>query len=116
MDNRPVPIVASGWSAEYNGTRLTANSTSVTIYYDVSYEDSVFGMAIEDLSPGTPRLTLQPENSSAHLSRYDTCRFDRFVLGFNLSASPPQFQSSGVYRQESAPGSIVVSFQQPGIY
>jgi hypothetical protein len=116
VDNRPVPIVASGWSAEYNGTRLTANSTSVTIYYDVSYEDSVFGMAIEDLSPGTARLTLQPENSSAHLSRYDTCRFDRFVLGFNLSASPPQFQSSGVYRQESAPGSIVVSFQQPGIY
>ena len=116
VDNRPVPIVASGWSAEYNGTRLTANSTSVTIHYDVSYEDSVFGMAIEDLSPGTARLTLQPENSSAHVSRFDTSRFDRFVLGFNLSASPPQFQTSGVYRQESASGSIVVSFQQPGVY
>jgi hypothetical protein len=116
VDNRPVPIVASGWSAEYNGTQLTANSTPVTIYYDVSYEDSVFGMAIEDISPGTARLTLEPKNSSAHLRRFDTSRFDRFVLGFNLSASPPQFQSSGVYRQESAAGSIVVSFQQPGVY
>ena len=116
MDNRPIPIVASGWSAEYNGTRLTANSTPVTIYYDVSYEDSVWGMAIEDLSPGTARLTLQPENSSAHLSRFDTSRFNRFVPGFNLSASPPQFRASGVYREESASGSIVVSFQQPGVY
>lgn len=116
VDNRPVPIVASGYSAEYNGTRLTPNSTAVTIFYDVSYESSVFGMAIEDLGPGTARLTLLPENSSAHLSRFDTSRFDRFVLGFNLPTSPPQYQSSGAYREESASGSIVVSFQQPGVH
>ena len=42
-DNRPVPLTASGWTAQYNGSRLTANSSVATVYYNVGFRETQFG-------------------------------------------------------------------------
>ena len=47
-DNRPVPIVASGWTDERNGKRVTQNTSNVTVYYDVGFLRTEFGLAVQD--------------------------------------------------------------------
>eukprot|EP01045_Picozoa_sp_COSAG04_P012702 COSAG04_NODE_865_length_9768_cov_3.722130_2_plen_573_part_00 len=116
-DNAPIPVVASGWTAERNGTRLTQNSSSTTIYYDVGFLHTTFRMQVEDIGPGSVRVTAVPENTSSSHVAFDQVKFDRFTLTKNASgSSPPEFASSFFYHQESESGSIVLTFQQPGVY
>ena len=118
-DNRPVPIVASGWSAERNGKVLTQNSSNVTVYYDVGFLRTEFGLAATDLGPGSVQVTLTPTNTSSVPAAigFDRCKFDRFVLAKSGTASKPaEFKPSFFYHQESESGTIVLTFQQPGIY
>lgn len=114
VDNRPIPFVASGWTASMNGTRLTANSSNTTVYYSPAYESATFQLSAEDLRPGAVRLSVSLLNAS--LPAPDKTRFDRFVQTSAPGASPPQFASSFAYHQESASGSVDLAFQQPGIY
>ena len=165
VDNNPVPIVGSGWTDRYNGTRLTPNSSAATIVFSTAYERSGWNLGVESLGPGTARLTVVPATAgisseqaltmwgyvydltlppTAHSPRrsvpcvawraalpdtgsdrmligpfvtdFRHVQFDRFVRNDNLTSSPPQFVSSFVYHEVSATGSIVVAFQQPGIY
>ena len=114
-DNLPIPIVISGWSAQYNGTRLTPNSTNATIYYDVSYGNALFEMAVDDLGPATARVTLEPVNtSSPHFTVWTAVEFARFIPA-EPATNPPSFKTT-FGGQASESGSIVLSFQQPGIY
>jgi hypothetical protein len=133
-DNKPISFVAAGWSSEYNGSRLTANSTVATVYYDVGYRSTRFALAVEDTGPGSVRLAIRPVKASfpagfppgpprQQQQSFDAVRFDRFVLSSggdsdssDDSSSPPQFSSSYFYHQESADGSLRLTFQQPGIY
>eukprot|EP01050_Picozoa_sp_SAG11_P033663 SAG11_NODE_11536_length_754_cov_0.806107_1_plen_204_part_01 len=85
-DDKPISIVASGRSAKYNGTALTKNSSALTIHYSTAFESSKSGVAVEDLGPGSVRLTLQNTAAAA----FDTIRFDRYFPS-NLTASPPTF-------------------------
>lgn len=121
-DNRPMSFVAAGWSSEYNGTRLTPNSTAATVYYDVGYRSTQFTLAAANTGPGSVRLHIEPVKASlppgfpATSQPFDAVRFDRFVRSDSGSTSPPQFSSSYFYHQESADGSLRLTFQQPGIY
>ena len=110
-DGKPISIVASGLSAKYNGTALTKNSSALTIYYSMAFEGSKSSMAIEDLGPGSVRLTLK--NTAA--PTFDTVRFDRYFPS-NLTASPPQFAVDFFFNQHSGTGSIMRTFQEPGVY
>ena len=110
-DGKPISIVASGLSAKYNGTALTKNSSALTIYYSTAFEGSKSSMAIEDLGPGSVRLTLKNTAAPA----FDTVRFDRYFPS-NLTASPPQFAVDFFFNQHSGTGSIVRTFQEPGVY
>ena len=60
VDNKPIPIVASGWTDRYNGTRLTPNSSAATIVFSTAYERSAWDLGVESLGPGTARLTIAP--------------------------------------------------------
>jgi hypothetical protein len=108
----PIAIVASGWSAEFNGTALAPNSTALTIYYSTAFEGSKSSMVVEDLGPGSVRLTLE---SAAAVPQFGTIRFDRYFAS-NLTASPPQFAADFFFNQHSGTGSIVRTFQEPGVY
>ena len=45
-------------SRRYNGTALTLNSTAVTIHYSTAFEESASTLGVEDLGPGSVRLSL----------------------------------------------------------
>ena len=107
----PISIVASGLSAQYNGTSLTPNSSALTIFYSTSFETSKSTMAVDDLGPGSVRLTLR----NTAVPAFSTVRFDRYFPS-NLTASPPQFAADFFFNQHSAAGSIVRTFQEPGVY
>ena len=51
--DKPIAIVASGWSAEFNGTRTAPNSSALTIHYSTTFDESRSTMAVEDLGPGS---------------------------------------------------------------
>eukprot|EP01052_Picozoa_sp_SAG31_P075061 SAG31_NODE_34212_length_335_cov_0.974576_1_plen_68_part_00 len=40
FNNTPISVVASGWSAKYNGTALAENGSAVTIHYSTEFETS----------------------------------------------------------------------------
>eukprot|EP00051_Salpingoeca_urceolata_P023180 m.390017 g.390017 ORF g.390017 m.390017 type:complete len:912 (-) comp20074_c5_seq2:72-2807(-) len=114
VDNKPIPLVASGWSARYNGTQVTANSSEITLYYNVSIESTSFELDVKDVSPGTVRLSVRQNTAPNHT--YDRVRFDRFVQQTPPGTVPPFFKTSFSYHQESSTGSVVLAFQQPGVY
>eukprot|EP01052_Picozoa_sp_SAG31_P011708 SAG31_NODE_669_length_12945_cov_4.141912_1_plen_612_part_00 len=129
-DHTPISFVAAGWSAEYNGTRLTANSTAATVFYDVGYSRTQFALAVQEVGPASVRLQLNkvvgsslPPNFPVTSQPFDAVRFDRFLLcdaqddvHTQHASPPPQWCSSYFYHQESADGSLKLTFQQPGIY
>jgi hypothetical protein len=109
----PISIVGAGVSAQYNGTALTPNSSAVTIHYSRAFEDSDSSMTVEDLGPGSVRLTLQ--NTAAPTGTFSTVRFDRYFPS-NTTSSPPQFAVDFFFNQHSGTASIVRTFQEPGVY
>lgn len=109
----PIRIVGAGVSARYNGTVLTPNSSATTIHYSRAFEDSDSTMAVEDLGPGSVRLTLK--NTAAPTRTFSTVRFDRYFPS-NTTCSPPQFAVDFFFNEHSGTGSIVRTFQEPGVY
>jgi hypothetical protein len=107
----PIGIVGAGVSARYNATVLTPNSSAVTIHYSKAFENSESSMVVEDLGPGSVRLALH--NTAA--PRFSTVRFDRYFPS-NTTVSPPQFAVDFFFNQHSGTGSIVRTFQEPGVY
>jgi hypothetical protein len=122
-DNKPIAVVGSGWTNRYNGTRLTQNSSNATIFFTTAYEQSGWNLRVDDVGPGTARLTLESTDIStphqplpAAMHRWDQVRFGRFIRTANRTVLPPQFISSFTYHEMSATNSIEVTFQQPGIH
>lgn len=66
-DNAPVPIVASGWSSKYNGTRLTANSSVILAHYVVTRQGWPTRLEVQPVGPGSARITVVAGNSSQPL-------------------------------------------------
>lgn len=59
-NNQTVAIVASGWSDNGpNGTRLTQNSSAVTIHYSMACRQATAKLNVENLGPGTVRLSTE---------------------------------------------------------
>ena len=84
----------------------------------MSFEHQKFELVVEDLAPGSVRLSVLAINNTLGL-RYDKVRFDRYaqVTTPSTRGDPvPDFESSFFYHEESQGGSIVVTEQQPGIY
>lgn len=95
-------------------------STETTIYYDVDFEHQEFELIVEDLAPGSVRLSVAAVNNTLGL-QYDKVKFDRFVQvpgdrNANATTTVPEFKTSFFYNQRSRSGSIVVTEQEPGIY
>ena len=67
-DNAPVPIVASGWSSKYNGTRLTANSSVILAHYVVTRQQWPTRLEVQPRGPGSARITVVAANSSEPLT------------------------------------------------
>jgi hypothetical protein len=111
-EGHPISIVASGISAKYNGTTLTPNSTAVTIFYDSAFQKSVSTLEVENTGPGSVRLSLR---NAAAPGPFGTIRFDRYFPS-NLTATPPQFAPDFFFNQHSSTGSIMQTFQEPGVY
>lgn len=72
-DNAPVPIVASGWTSKYNGTRLTANSSIVLAHYVVTRQMVPTRLEVAPLGPGSARITVVAANSSEPLIFSSAC-------------------------------------------
>lgn len=51
-----ITVTASGWSARYNGTRLTANSTNATVFFSFAYRSSISLLEVESPIAGTAAL------------------------------------------------------------
>jgi hypothetical protein len=62
-----VPIVASGWSSKYNGTRLTANSSVILAHYVVTRQGWPTRLEVQPVGPGSARITVVAGNSSQPL-------------------------------------------------
>lgn len=117
VDNAPISIVASGWSAQYNGTMMTQNSSAVVIYFTTSFEKSTTTMRVHDLGPGSVRLTVANDYPLPPPSAFGTVRFDRYFQ--NLTApttGPAQFKRQFFFNEHSGTGTIVVTLQEPGVY
>ena len=84
-----------------------------TVHYDVSFEHQEFKLVVEDLAPGSVRLTVAAVNNTLGL-HYDQVRFDRFVQSPDRAVL--EFTTSYFYNQRSGSGGIVVTEQEAGIY
>eukprot|EP01046_Picozoa_sp_COSAG06_P006138 COSAG06_NODE_285_length_18323_cov_93.673672_19_plen_498_part_00 len=109
----PVGIVASGWTDRYNGTQLTANTSALLIHYSTSFEDSNSTLLVENAGPGSARLTLR---NNADVEAFDTVRFDRYFSNLTSTESPPEFIVDFFFNQHSGTGSLLLTFQEPGVY
>eukprot|EP00045_Choanoeca_perplexa_P012129 m.131083 g.131083 ORF g.131083 m.131083 type:complete len:860 (-) comp15898_c0_seq3:38-2617(-) len=119
IDNKPIPFVASGWSARYNGTLVDRNSSIATIYFNVTFGSTQWKLNTANLRPGAVRLTVAPTVKPDDVPSFDQVRFDRFVQttdSKDQQATVPEFTTSFFYHQESGRGYIDLAFQQPGIY
>ena len=117
--SKPVKVVASGWSAEHNGSRLTPNSSNVSIHGSPLFVEQRFRLDVDDLGPGSVRLTVRPENQTARGGAAPSMtgvRFERMFVSSKPGVSPPMFKQNFGYYQASESGSIVLTFQEPGVY
>jgi hypothetical protein len=80
-----ITVVASGWTARYNGTRLTENSTNATVFFSFDYRSSTSLVNAIDVGPGSVRLlgtagagVNTTEADRAHWA--DTCTFSVWTL------------------------------------
>ena len=112
-------VVASGWSARYNGTRLTANSTNQSVYFSFSYWDSLSQLEVRDAGPGSVHLKAKAGagvNSSAadRAAWADTCQFRQYKLDSSRKYAPKlNFVADPGFHQTAARCSINVSFSKP---
>ena len=117
VDNAPIPVYASGWSAEYNATVASQNSSALTVYYAFTNEEIATALVVAPLGPGSCELTFGMKNRTHQPALvYDAMTFNRFIRGGNESPTPPEFVYDFFYRQVSESGKIILTFQEPGIY
>eukprot|EP01050_Picozoa_sp_SAG11_P010060 SAG11_NODE_989_length_6272_cov_18.066256_1_plen_653_part_10 len=113
-------VVASGWSAPHNGTRLTANSSNQSIYFSFSYWSSLSQLRVRDMGPGSVSLKAEPGqgvNSSAadRAVWADTCQFKQYKLDTSGKYAPKLnfFADAGFHQTTPARCSINVTFSRP---
>jgi hypothetical protein len=99
-------VVASGWSARYNGTRLTANSTNRSIYFSFSYWGSLSLLEVQNRGPpASVLLTGKPGagvNGSAamRVAWADTCQFKAYKLDTSGKYAPKlNFKADPMFHQ-----------------
>jgi hypothetical protein len=116
-------VVASGWSARYNGTRLTPNSSSATIWYSFDYRASTSTLDAINVGPGAVRLVGQPgtgvaNGTNAHWA--DACTFNAYELDTSGQFKPPQLNFKPQFgNHQDSPGhrcAINLTFTTPGIW
>lgn len=116
-------VVASGWSARHNSTRLTGNSTSATVWYSFDYRSATSTLEAEDAGPGAVRLI--GKLGSSVISRWgrhwaDTCTFNAYELDTSGKFKPPQLNFKAQFGiHETSPGdrcAINLTFTSPGIW
>ena len=107
-NNRSVDIVASGWSGNgVNATRVTANSSALTIHYSTACRAARSTMRAENIGPGAVRLSTSGPPSAtgcamtqvAYLS-YVPSATDH-PPGCRLCSRPNQFNSWNNLRVEA---------------
>lgn len=86
----------------YNGTLASPNSSVVTIHYTPSFETSKTSMDVDDVGPGSVRLTLR----NTAVPTFDTIRFDRYFPS-NTTVNPPQFLLNFFFNENSGTGTLV---------
>ena len=118
-------VVASGWSARYNGTRLTPNSSNATVFYTRDYWNTLAELEVEDTGqPAAVRLRGVPGkgvNSSSTwpkgLEWAEVCSFEVYALDPVPKYKPKlNFQSVPGLHQTSRSCEINVTFGKPGVW
>jgi hypothetical protein len=112
-NNRSVDIVASGWSSNGpNATRLTSNSTALTIHYSLACRQVESVMTMESLGPGTVRLSTTSTNDVS-------CPLTQVAyFGYTpLVSDPSRFSYLYMERVEADRNfSYTLKYARPGIF
>jgi hypothetical protein len=112
-NNHSVDVVASGWSDNgVNATRLTPNSSALTIHYSTACRATESTMHVESLGPGTVRLSTSGPPST-------TCAITQMAyLSYVPDATDPtKFPSWNLPRVEADRNfSYVLRYATSGIF
>jgi hypothetical protein len=123
-----VEIVASGWSARWNGTQTAAPSAVASLYYDWrSFRAQRFAVKATPIGPG--RVELKGVNRNASVMGATRWTFSEFELGTGAfvnpkpatKGQPPNFVLATVCTNcgsfdayDDSP--VTVAFATPGVY
>ena len=123
-NNHSVDVVASGWSDNgVNATRLTPNSSTLTIHYSTACRAAKSTMHMENLGPGTVRLsTSGPPSTKCAITQvaylaYVLSPTAGGVPGCDGCNAPNKFNSWNNLRVEADRNfSYVLRYAHSGIY
>ena len=117
-----ITVTASGWSARFNGTQLTENSTDETAFFSFDYRDTTTQLEVEDTGPGSVRLTGKPGkglNATAveQVHWADSCDFSAYSPGPAVKGALNFAPSYGLHQSDGGSRcSISLAFENGGIY
>eukprot|EP01047_Picozoa_sp_COSAG01_P053644 COSAG01_NODE_5773_length_4042_cov_3.081410_1_plen_600_part_00 len=114
-----ISVKASGWSARYNGTKLTGNSTCETVFFSFDYRSTTTLLEVEDTGPGAVRLSGKPGlglNATEGGHWVDTCDFKTYAVGEPVKGALNFKPTFRLHQTAGSKCAISLAFEDGGIY